>query len=78
VSKSNPNRMSVSETLRMVLQRGTGHQDSVSLTRNAKGDTQIEVVARSREDESLDDVGVRARAEYDLLRTSYPYTNGPS
>lgn len=69
-------RLALSDVLTMVLQRGSGNQDSVSLTRNAKGETQIEVVARSRENETLRMVEQRTRETYDRLRATYPLSSG--
>ena len=73
---SRPHRLSLSDVLTLVLSRGSGERDSVELTRNAKGETQIVVVARTREGETLEDVGVRARDEYDRNRMRYPLANG--
>jgi hypothetical protein len=71
-----PHRLSLSDILTMTLQRGSGNQDSVSLTRNAKGETQIEVVARSRENETLRMVEQRARETYERLRATFPLSTG--
>ncbi len=68
-----PHRLSLSDVLSMVLARGSGNQDSVSLSRNAKGETQVEVVCRAREGETVEQVGARARREYNRNRRSYPY-----
>ena len=69
-------RLALSDVLTMVLQRGSGNQDSVALTRNAKGETQIEVVARSRESETLRMVEQRARESYERLRSTFPLSTG--
>lgn len=50
--------------------------ESVSLTRNAKGLTQIEVQARAQEGENLGDVKDRAVAIYNGLRALYPMPDG--
>jgi len=69
-------RLTLSDVLTMTLQRGSGNQDSVSLSRNARGETQIEVVARSRENETLRQVEQRARETYDRLRSTFPLSTG--
>lgn len=46
-------------------------QESVTISRNAKGDVQIEVSATTQEGESLDDVGVRASELFNTLCTYY-------
>ena len=76
MSAVKPHRLSLSDILTMTLQRGSGNQDSVSLSRNARGETQIEVVARSRENETLRMVEQRARETYDRLRSTFPLANG--
>lgn len=50
--------------------------ESVSLSRNAKGLTQIEVQARAQEGENLGDVKDRAVAIYNALRDLYPMPDG--
>jgi hypothetical protein len=45
----------------------SGDRSTVKLTRNAKGDTQIEVAV-----ESADDAETKARELYDSLATQYP------
>jgi hypothetical protein len=71
-----PRRLSLSDVLTLVLARGSGERDSVALSRNAKGETQIEVVARTRESETLEECEQRARASYDRLRQLYPLSTG--
>lgn len=49
----------------------------VSYSRNAKGETQVEVSMRSSDRiPTLEKVGELAKAEYDRMRTSYPMANG--
>ncbi len=69
-------RLTLSDILTMTLQRGHGNQDSVTLTRNAKGETQIEVVARGRENETLRQVEQRCRETFDRLRATFPLSSG--
>lgn len=68
-------RLTATEVARTLLERGLSASggESVSLTRNAKGVTQIEVVARTQHDETLAEVQARAATVYDALRTTYPY-----
>lgn len=47
---------------------------SVTLTRNAKGNTQIEIVVAAAEDETVAGASGRAQAEYDVLCAKYPIT----
>lgn len=54
---------------------GTGG-GSAGLTRNAKGETQIEVVARTSEHESLADAEKLASDTFDRLRRTYPMSTG--
>jgi hypothetical protein len=58
-----------------VAQRASSSENSVSLSRNARGVVQIEVVARG---DSLSAVSQAACEEFDALCTTYPYpvTNG--
>lgn len=70
-----PKRLSLSEVLGMVLARGH-ERSSVSLTRNAKGETQIEVVARTAEGESVADAEQRAGEVYDRLLAKYGGAGG--
>jgi len=71
-----PKRVNLSEVVRGLLARGSGagERSLVRLTRNARGDTQIEVAVRTDEEEhptiaaALD----TARAVYDELRGAYP------
>ena len=72
-----PKRMTLSQVVEHLLNRGSSQSSSVSLTRNAKGETQIEVVVRT--DDELDirtpaDAAEVAETVYDRLRTRYPFT----
>lgn len=50
---------------------------TVSLTRNAKGETQIDVTGRtSAEQPSLEGLAARVEAEYDSKRRKYPMLDG--
>ena len=69
-------RLSLSEVLALVLSRGNGAGDSVTLSRNARGETQIEVTVRTQDGETVEAAGLRARAEYDIIRATYPLASG--
>lgn len=73
-------RLSLSETVRLLLTRtGSGAGSSVTLARNAKGDTQIEVTVRTEDEEGLrtpEEAAARARSVYDGLRSAYPTAEG--
>jgi hypothetical protein len=61
-----------------LLERGGGERSSVTLTRNAKGETQIEVIVRT-DDETLttaDDAMKKARELYEAACTAYPAGTG--
>lgn len=74
-----PQRLSLSTILELMLARGSGDRSSVSLTRNAKGETQIEVVIRtgdSGEILSPADAEREASEVYNRLRAAYPLSSG--
>ena len=74
-----PKRLSLSEILELVLTKAGGEHSSVTLTRNAKGETQIEVTVRTGEHGSVT-TAAKAAAEaqtiYDGLRAAYPLATG--
>lgn len=70
-------RLSLSELVRLqlaALSRKAGEHATVELVRNAKGDTQIRVVASTATDEvdTLAEAAELAQATYDALRAKYP------
>lgn len=73
-----PTRLTLSEIARSqlaALNRAGGEHSMVRLSRNAKGDTQIEVAVRTGDEAELltvEDAAAKARAIYDGLRTAYP------
>lgn len=70
-----PHRLSLSQIIELLLQRGGSDRSSVSLTRNAKGATQIDVTVRTGNQEDADTVEAaahRAVEVYDSLRLRYP------
>jgi hypothetical protein len=80
-----PRRLTLSQVVESqlaALNRAGGEHSSVKLTRNAKGDTQIEVTVRTGDEAHLmtvADASNQARAIYDALRELYPIaaaTNG--
>lgn len=75
-------RLSQSQIIEWLLtaQRSREHS-SVSLTRNAKGDTQIDVSVRTDEGgdvQTIDQAAAKARAIYDSLRAAYPMVSTPA
>lgn len=69
-----PHRLSLSQIVELLLTRGTDHS-TVTLTRNAKGETQIDVQVRtgSQDDApTVEDAARKARYIYDGLREAYP------
>jgi hypothetical protein len=70
-----PKRLSLSEILTLMLQRGGSDRSSVSLARNAKGQTQIDVTIRTgNQDDAATAEQAMAKAVtlYDALRYRYP------
>lgn len=71
-----PKRMSLSQVVEALLQRGGSEHSSVTISRNAKGETQLEVVVRTGdagEVATIEQAEQHAREVYDRLRTAYPY-----
>lgn len=77
-----PKRMTLSEVVEQLLQRGSAGPSSVTLSRNAKGETQLEVVVRTGEHGEVQTIGeaeLVAVEVYDRLRTLYPMsTDAPA
>lgn len=72
-----PKRMTLSQVVEHLLTRGSSQSSSVTLTRNAKGETQIEVVVRTDAELAIvtpDDARETAERVYDALRDRYPLT----
>lgn len=68
-------RMTLSQVVEHLLTRGSAQSSSVTLTRNAKGETQIEVVIRTDAELAMptpDDASATAQRIYDELRVKYP------
>jgi hypothetical protein len=78
--EARPKRMTLSDVVERLLTRGgQGSASSVSLTRNAKGQTQIEVTVRAGETEEFPTAAeAQAEAErmYDALCAKYPTAEG--
>jgi hypothetical protein len=76
-----PKRMTLSQVVEHLLNRGSSQSSSVSLTRNAKGETQIEVVVRTDAELDIrtpDDAAAVASNVYETLRTAYPFGAEPA
>jgi hypothetical protein len=74
-----PRRMSLSEIVELLLTKGGGEHSSVSLSRNAKGETQIEVTVRTGEGGEVTtarQAAAEAQTIYDQLRSAYPLASG--
>lgn len=72
-------RLTLSQIVEQLLQRGSAEHSSITLARNAKGETQIEVIVRTDERGSittLEDAETAAVQIYDRLRTKYAYGAG--
>lgn len=74
-----PKRMTLSEIVELLLARGAPEHSSVSLSRNSKGETQIEVTVRTDRDAgvlTIDDAAAKVIETYDTLRARYPMSSG--
>ena len=73
-----PRRLTQSEIIQQLLAKGSSEHHSISLSRNAKGETQIEVVIRSGGDDAptATDAEQLATGIYDRLRAKYPMASG--
>lgn len=72
-------RMSLSQVVEALLQRGGGEHSSVTLSRNSKGETQIEVVVRTGDQgavTTIEEAEIAASDVYGRLRTVYPFGGG--
>jgi hypothetical protein len=72
-------RMTLSQVVEQLLHRGGGERSSVTLARNAKGETQIEVVVRTADNtdvETVDAALAKAIELYDQARRQYPMNDG--
>lgn len=70
-----PKRLTLSEIVEHLLQRGGSDKSSVSISRNAKGGHQLEVTGRTADEDGMRTVGEVAgtvAAIYDRLRLRYP------
>lgn len=68
-------RMTLSNVLELLLTKSGGEHSSVTLTRNSKGDTQIEVVVRTGDAGAIgtaDEAYAKAVELYDRAREQYP------
>lgn len=69
-------RITQGEIIRELLARGGAEHSSVTITRNAKGETQLEVVVRTGEGGNVttpEQAEETAQAIYDRLRVRYPF-----
>jgi hypothetical protein len=70
-----PHRMTLSQVVEKLLERGSSEHSSVTLSRNAKGNTQIEVVVRASENSSVtsvEEAEAVAVSIYERLAQRYP------
>jgi hypothetical protein len=70
-------RITQGQIIRALLERGSSEHSSVTLSRNSKGETQIEVIVRTDDRGSITSPAEAeqvAREIYDRLQTTYPYT----
>jgi hypothetical protein len=70
-----PKRMTLSEVVERLLARGGSDRSTVTLTRNAKGEVQIDVSVRTGDEGdivTLEDAERAAQQVYDRLAAAYP------
>ena len=73
-----PKRMSLSEIVGLLLTKGGKEHGSVTLSRNARGETQIEVVVRTGDENvaTIEDAETKATDVFERLRARYPMSTG--
>jgi hypothetical protein len=72
-------RLSLGQIVALLLTRTQGERSSISLTRNAKGVTQIDVTVRTGDTEGVTtalEAEQHAVAIYNRLRSTYPLPSG--
>ena len=70
-------RMTLSRVVEMLLERRDVGSSSVTLVRNAKGETQIEVVVRTCDSvPTTEDAESVAQTVFERLRARYPLSSG--
>ena len=84
VPDAKPRRITLSELVEQLIaaqSRHGGERSSVKLTRNARGDTQIEVTVRTGDSsgiETVEDCAAEANRVYESLRMLYPMSDAPN
>lgn len=79
VERPHRRALSLSEIVERLLARSTQDHSSITLSRNAKGETQIEVVVRSASEGEINTASEAAREAirlFDTLRARYPMADG--
>lgn len=80
-ASSAPRRLSLSNVVELLLQKSPRDHSSVTLSRNAKGGTQIEVVVRTGDDPehaTPDYALAKAMELYNIARAAYPLDETPT
>ena len=75
-SQVKPFRLNHSEILALALTRSSRDSESIEISRNAKGEFQFSVTARTTEGETLSEAFERASATAGMLVARFPYQNG--
>lgn len=84
VDPSDSGRLRLSDVTRALLaavSKTGGEHSTVRLTRNARGDTQIEVYVRTGDADdvtTVDEAAAKAADVYDRLALVYPHNGGPN
>lgn len=73
-----PHRLSLSEIVQLLLTKSPADHSTIRLSRNAKGDTQVDVSIRTGEAglETVEDARAKAEETYDHLCELYPMRSG--
>jgi hypothetical protein len=72
-------RMTLSQVVESLLSRGSSEHSSMTLSRNSKGETQIEVVVRTGDTGGVETIGEAEAAAvevYERLRARFPMSSG--
>lgn len=74
-----PKRLTLSQIVELLLSRGSADRSTVSVTRNARGETQFEVTVRTGEEggvQTVEEAEAKALEVYARLEAAYPTRNG--
>lgn len=79
VTPERPKRLTLSQIVELLLSRGSADRSTVSVARNARGETQFEVTVRTGEEggvQTVEEAEQKALEVYARLEDRYPPRNG--